>query len=371
MSRLDSSDDCLPLQDSSLSAIDLDDLFGEPVITTMPSHRQLESPLMRLPPEIRLQIIGFLLPDVNPIDPGNEWGNEWLGLQAAGQRLTERISTTFRHDRAPCEMAIMRTNRQIYEEAAAYLYDRLTVIVKIDAAGVDFLSTRWGCICLGRDLFTGFPLQKTGCVWLQVRASNDHPRHIVHIRRNLLDLCGALYQVESHKGIRVDLWDSYHGQASAWRGYWEPTGVQGGVPVVTKTIEHIMHTEACTKEVAEKRRWGTRNSTGTALVATDVELVLQPLKLLRNVKDCQIFLNPAVQANTLVVSLVARHKEMVEGVEELKLEDLQLVHDTSEDLYRLAETDSGEGIDLESAEHERMEKLLWQTRKWHSFQAAA
>lgn len=110
-------------------------------------------------------------------------------------------------------MAIMRTSRQIYEETARYLYDRLTIIVHIEDDGINFLSTHWGCGCLDGCVSTMIPLHKVKCVWLQIRSSCDQPRHLVHVRRNLIDFCKAICLLESLKCLRVDFWDSYHYQA--------------------------------------------------------------------------------------------------------------------------------------------------------------
>ena len=153
-------------------------------------------------------------------------------------------------------------------------------------------------------------------------------------------------------------------------GSEEPTSIQGGVKVATKDLEDLMEYTGDDENTIEKQTWRAANSTGTALVSTDIELILQPLKLLRNVGCCQIFLNPHLQEHTSLVELVAGYKGMIESKEELLLEDLMLVHATSEDLYRLARSVHGDGFyHLHSTEQERMESLLWQTRKWHSIRS--
>ncbi|CAD6587385.1 MAG: hypothetical protein ASARMPRED_003079 [Alectoria sarmentosa] len=354
------------LHASGLSSIDVDDHSGGVVITTSQRRRQGRFPLLRLPKEIRLHVLSFLLPDVDQIDSGNEWGC----IQDAGESITADIWTTYRHDNAPCEMAVMQTSRQIYEETAGYLYDRLTVIVHIEDNGVDFLTAHWGCGCVEGCLDTNIPLHKFRCVWLQVQASYDQPRHLVHVRRNIVDFCSMFYRLESLKCLRVDFWDSSHCQAGTRWGFEEPTSIQGGVEVATKDLEDLMEYVGYDEKTVEQQIWRAANSTGTALVSTDIELILQPLKLLRNVSSCQIFLNPHLQEHTSLVELVASYKEMIESKEELVLEDLMLVHATSEDLYRLARSVHGEGLyHLHSTEKERMESLLWRTRKWHSIRA--
>ena len=363
---MDSKDDRFNLQSSGLSAIDVDDRSGGAVITIKRSRRHGKFALMHLPLELRLRVFSFLLPDVDEIDPGNEWGC----TQSAGESYTDIIWTTYRHDGAPCEMAIMRTNRQIYDETAGYLYDRLTVIVHIESDGVNFLTMHWGCGEVARCMLTSFPLHKSKCVWLQVHASYDQPKHLAHVRINLLDFCCILYQLESLNDLRVDFWDYCHCREGTMMGFEEPTGVQSCIKVATKDTEYLIADQEYTTETAERKTWRAANSTGTALVATDIELILQPLKLLRNVKSCRIFLNPKLQENTSLVELTARYKEIIESKREHTLEDLKFVHETSEDLYRLARSVHGEifCISLFTAT-ERMESLLWHTRKWHSMEA--
>ena len=310
---------------SGLSAIDVDDLTGDAVITIAGPRRQGRFPLMRLPVEIRLHVLSFLLPDEEEIYPGSD------SYQEPGSRITTYIHNTYRHDGSRCEMAVMRSNRQIYNETVRHLYNRMTVVVEILDDGVNFLTTHWGCGRIYEGSFADFPFHKTKCVWLQVKALQDQQKHLVHIRRNLIDFCGAIYQLESLKCVRVDFWDPCHYQANSMWGFEEPTSVQGGVNMGTKDINYIMEQFQCTQEIAERHTWRAASSTGTLSAATDMELILQPLKLLRNVGKCQIFLNPQLQKNKSLVELVNRHKETIESQMPHTPEDLLLVRKDSED----------------------------------------
>lgn len=59
--------------------------------------------------------------------------------------------------------------------------------------------------------------------------------------------------------------------------------------VATQDVNYIMHVCECTKEAAEAQTWLATSSTGIALVAADIELVLQSRTLLRNVRNCHFF----------------------------------------------------------------------------------
>ena len=332
--------------ESGLSAIDVDDRSGNSVISPMLARRSGRFPLLRLPQEIRLHVLGFLLPDVKWIDSGNEWDC----LQDAGSGITDCIWTTHRNDGAKCEMAIMRSSSQIYYELIGYLYDRMTVIAHIREHGVDFLSNHWGCCSLPEDDFADVPLHKFKCVWIQVHASYDQRKHLVHVRRNLLDFCLSLSQRRSLKHVRVDFWDARHCLRGGMSGFYEATGVQGGVEVATKDVQDIMDIEEDPEGPAERLIWRAENSTGTRLAATDMELILQPLKLMRNVKNMQIYLNPYLQEHALLREMVAECKALIESTKEHTLEDLKLIHDTSEALEHFWDT--------VSLKEERLETLL-------------
>ena len=353
-----STDDSLTLLDPWPSAVDIDDQTGSAVITLRQFRRQGAFPLMRLPKELRLHVISFLLPDVEEIDPGNEGAS----IQDADSDNMVSLWTTYRKDHARCEMAIMRTNREIYRETSSYLYGRLTVIVHVDD-GVGFLKTHYGCGTLAHRSFN-IPLQKVKRVWLQIHGSFDQARNLAHVRRNLKAFCVTLYQRDRLKSLRVDFWDSRHWRVGARKSVREKIiTIQGGIPTTTIDAEDFVPRPEVFAKTFEQYLWGTGISTGCTMVGTDIELILQPLRLLRNVGDCQIFLNPHLQKDTRLVDMVAHCKELIESTRELTVEDLRLMHDTSEKLSRSGKC----GICyLSNNDQESMDDLLWQTGKWHS-----
>lgn len=88
------------------------------------------------------------------------------------------------------------------------------------------------------------------------------------------------------------------------------------------------------------------NPTGIPLYTTDLELILQPLKFLRNVSNSQISLDPHLQENMSLVDLVANPKKIMESKKERALEDLKILHDTSKDLYHLTGSVYGERFEI-------------------------
>ena len=337
------------LPESGLSAIDVDDLTGDRIITRFP--------LMRLPTEIRLHIFSFLLPDLKTIYPPFKGGC----YSYPGSYENDYGKAYYRHDFTPGDMAIMRSNRQIYDETSNYLYNRSTIMVSVGDDGVNFLSTHRGCGEMSRNSLIEIPFHKFKLVWLQVEAAFDQRKHLVHVRRNLLDFCTALCQTDPPKCLRVDLFDARHWDAGTTLHFHETASIQGRVRVVTEDVENSMRRPDafCTEEIAEKQIWRAANSTGTSLAATDIEVILQPLKLLRGVKRCQISLNPHLQSNDLLRELAARHEEIVQSKRDLVLADLKSVHDMSEELSRLAVFIHNEGIiDIHHIVQKRM-KHLW------------
>ena len=362
INMMTSPDGCSDLVDTTIPAVHADDLAGDSDHTITQSRCQEEFPIILLPKEICTQILSLFLPDVEEIYPGDILGYS----QGAGSGNSRYIWTTYRHDGARCEMAVMRANRQLCGEMTSYLYDRLTLIVVIGCDGVNVLTNHWGCGRISDCSLSDVPFHRFKCVWLQVEASHDQSKDLVHIRRNLLDFCGILSRSESPKRMRVDFWDSRHHQAGKVLGFEESTGVQDGVKMTTIDLSDVIDYKDCTEEFTESGIWRAANSTGTALVETDIEAILQPLKILRDVKRCQIFLNPHLREDKSLVELVALHEKIVQSKEEITLEDLKAVHELSEDLYQLAEMTHEEKFAyILSTDEERMGKLLWQSRKGH------
>lgn len=354
------------LLESGLSAIDVDELSGDGVITTTKSRRQGRFPLMRLPAEIRLHIYSFLLPDMKTL-----YSQRGGGFYGPGSSQNYHGGGRYRHDFAPGDMAIMRSNRQIYDETTNYLYSRSTLMVSVGDDGVNILSRHWGCGEILRGSLNEIPFDRFKRVWLQIQAAIDQRKHLVDVRGNLLDFCIALCQTDPLKSLRVDLFDSRHWEAG-WFDLHEATSVQGGIKMITKDVEYIMRRYSCTQEIAEREIWRAVNSTGTSLAATDIEAILQPLKLLRGVERCQIFLNPHLQNDNSLVELATLHEEIVQSKGDLTLADLTSVHDMSEELYRLASTFTRTLLLIyyHPEKQKRIEHLLWQTRKRHKLPCA-
>ena len=315
---------------------------------------------MRLPAELRLHIFSFLLPDLKSIYPVFRWCCPFR----PGSRKDGYGYWRYRSDFDAANMAIMRSNRQTYDEVSSYLYNRSTIVVIVRASGVNLLKSHWGCGRLRARSLIDIPFDKFKLVWLQIEAPFDLRKHLVHVRRNLLSFCTALCQTDSPKCLRVDLFDACHRDESK---SLESIHVQGGVKIVTEGIESLIDRSwGCTKEITENQIWRAANSTGISLAATDVEVILQPLKLLRGVQRCQIFLTPHLQRDNSLADLTALHEEIVRSKRDITLTDLTSVQNVSEVLYNLAAFNQDEKfISFHHKGQKRMERLLWQTRKWH------
>lgn len=356
---MDSIDNCFNFHASGLLAVDVDDRSGNAVITADQIRRQGRFPLMRLPQELRLHIISFLLPDVEEIDPGNEG----YCSQDPGSGITASLWTSYRLDGNRCEMAAMRVSRQIYEETSRYLYDRLTIIIHIDSDGIHFLRTRWGCGTLDGCCFS-IPLQKMKFVWLQIHPCSDDLECLVYVRLNLISFCSTLYQLDSIRSLRIDFWDPGH-DLGMHVSSDETTANRGGVPTASKYAEYRSLARGYGEENADGHLWGTSNSTGSTMV------MLQPLRLLRNVGHCEIHLNPRLEKDETIMDMVGGCNEVITSTQELTIEDLKLVHDTSEELYRTKNFRWAYLAYKRDQGQQRLDNLLWQTRRWHSIEAVS
>ena len=222
---------------------------------------------MRLPQELRLHIISFLLPDVEEIDPGNEEDCS----QDFGSGIMASLWTSYRLDGNRCEMAVMRASRQIYEKSSRYLYDRLTIIIYIESDSVHFLRTHWECRTLD-GCFFNIPLQKMKHVWLHIHPCYNDPECLVYVRRNLIDFCSTLYQLDCIKSLRIDFWDSGHDLGMLVSSE-ETTANQGGIPTASKYAGYRLPACGYGEKNADWYLFGTANSTGSTMVATDMELM--------------------------------------------------------------------------------------------------
>ena len=53
--------------------------------------------------------------------------------------------------------------------------------------------------------------------------------YLLHVRRNLLDICGGLRQTDPPKCVRLNLFDARHWEVGTTLDFEEPTSIQGGV----------------------------------------------------------------------------------------------------------------------------------------------
>lgn len=97
--------------------------------------------LLRHPLELKLQIYGYLLPDIPIIpavkhEPRTEEPNNrpvTIPIGPSSERRSYRYprAIALRHDRRACHMAITRTNKQIHLEAKGMLYNSATLEIEV------------------------------------------------------------------------------------------------------------------------------------------------------------------------------------------------------------------------------------------------
>ncbi|KAF2093825.1 hypothetical protein NA57DRAFT_61047 [Rhizodiscina lignyota] len=121
--------------------------------TKVPREEHQLPGLLRLPLELRLQIYGYLLPDVPviPVDSEIEYAPcrpHILPIQSIQPRRPghyEKIAT--RKDRAKCSTSVMRINKRIHQETSDFLDRTLVIEIEVSSDGIKYLkSGRVRCI---------------------------------------------------------------------------------------------------------------------------------------------------------------------------------------------------------------------------------
>lgn len=137
-----------------------------------------------------------------------------------------------------------------------------------------------------------------------------------------------------------------------------------GIATASGLGEYSLPARGYVEEDATGHLSGTAKSTGKTIVATDVKLMFQPLRLLRNVDHCEIHGTSSLEMDATIMDMVGGCNEVMTSTQELHMEDPKLVHDTSEEpiyhvrnlswTYHTYERDQGQ---------QRLDSILWQTGK--------
>lgn len=111
------------------------------------------SSLLNLPLRLRTQILGYLLPDKEVLDPdwsSFDWkisfhhdkissGFSFSTFLGSPKFIYPTLRCTYRHDGDRCHTAILRTNRELHHEGTSIMYCR-TFVLTIYSWGVGFLG---------------------------------------------------------------------------------------------------------------------------------------------------------------------------------------------------------------------------------------
>lgn len=243
--------------------------------------------LMGLPVEVRRKILGHLLPNAQEIrvadtEPLHTKEN-WLMLRP--------------HYEA-CHTAVLRANRQLYTDGTAVLYNR-AFRVMVTHRGVVFLKSGYSLPEINEPMWTRFhevkpnwlstfPFHKVKQLQIQLWAT-ERRYNLFDLRGVLINLCSILYDQASFKNVRVDFYDSgyqpkesdsYDDYDDLLFDYDEPYPAQD-----KHRGQMLIHNDK--SKFWRWKRFSTR-SHKIPSGSTDLELILQPLKLLRSVGKARI-----------------------------------------------------------------------------------
>ena len=176
--------------------------------------------LMGIPPEVRVMILGMVLPDQELIRPLAAWDendldSEWKEDGGPGTWMyTIHKAERLRHDRTKCNSGILRVNRQLYREGFPILYNR-TFEVILCAAGKHFMDRHWGW-----NHPAGSFKQLCGSwgVWSLGSPPTTGGRHIFAVpclshscdrnSRGHLLCCDTTFPLASARQLRITVWPS-------------------------------------------------------------------------------------------------------------------------------------------------------------------
>lgn len=254
--------------------------------------------LMGLPVEVRRKILGHLLPNAQEIRVAD---TEPLHTKENWLMLRPRYEA--------CHTAVLRANRQLYTEGTAVLYNR-AFRVMVTHTGVVFLKSGYSLIEINEPMSTRsfyemrdnrlstFAFHKVKQLQIQLWAT-DCRYNLFDLRAVIINLCSILYGQPSLKNVRVDLYDSgYKPQEfDSYDDYYdllfdddEPHPAQDKHP--GQMLIYNKESGFYNKESGFwiGMRWSgiSTRSHNIPSRTTDLELILQPLKLLRGVVRARI-----------------------------------------------------------------------------------
>lgn len=286
--------------------------------------------LMNLPFEILEQILRFLLPDKDILRASprcrleHVTEHEDAANYRGGDFRIWKFDDAFRFDKEPVQTAILRVHRLFYEEGSRILYGR-TIEVNI-------WTRQWHGLYNQR--FSSLPLR--GFPWAKMRKilisvpSVTYMNYLERIREQLLIFCGFL--VSSGLVVR-----RLH---VVYTGEWSPKNTII-LPWETHDDSHI-------------------SSRYTHSEVENLSIMLEPLRQLMRVQECEIQLPASVQDNLRLAGEVQRCITGIQG-EDL-FDEAELLGDWRRYLLLCKEF-----LAWEAEDREREERIAVETARYKEF----
>ncbi|KAI4137558.1 MAG: hypothetical protein L6R39_007214 [Caloplaca ligustica] len=276
-----------------------------------------------LPAEIRTKIISFLLPDLPVIDHDSDWSpccNNPPRMTSPGtwQALHEGAPYNFRSDQEPCYTAILRANKQLYEDGMQYLYRQKTFKFTVWDYGFDYLKE---CCQLAK---------------LPELPYHEMKEFVIHIadvyiwetgfrlRENLVWICGLLrHHNIRFKSLKIEFMDN--GRTHRWSEAWDSADFEepgrpnrmGMYDWELPNLNYIAYDE-----------W----------FPSTFAYMLTPLALLPKAESCVIEVPAELKGKQHILDLAKWYEEGIDGTYEFP-DDPTFVADKAEFDYRLKHLD--------------------------------
>lgn len=271
------------------------------------------SPFLKLPNELRNQILGYLVPDLDVIS--NIFQPECDSRHCGGVFGGEFC---LRKDHDSRHMKILRVNRQLYAEGSSIAYGR-TFLVKIEWNAIDFLTYSLS-FTRGLENTVGlFPFHMVRHLHVEIISTRRAAPAAV-LLHNTICICRELSRAPEVQNLQISFvnnnWEGFRDDDSPKKSGWR---------------------QRASKSLERRRSGGNRplpHSTDQwHSIDDDVEVALQPFGLLRNVKQCIINLPPLLEAEDGLIAAVRYLQEIMTS--KSSADD----SDCDEDLTRLWQSD--------------------------------
>lgn len=239
----------------------------------LPNADRKTFPFLMLPRELRDQILGHLVPDVDVISQISDgWAlDEYIGRRVGG-------IFRLRKDHANCHMAILRVNRQLFAEGSSIAYGRIFRL-KVTWDAVEFLRYFLSWHLRHDNTLDLFPFYMVRHIHVEI--ASDRKSISDTLLHNIIYLCRELNRAPELQSLQIDLVNGreWHGRGWSTTSRWRQRASNS----------------------LERRRSGgnrplPRSTDQWYCIDDDIEVALQPFGLLRNVKHCIINLPPFLEA---------------------------------------------------------------------------